>query len=25
VYAIGLTPDGKLLAGINRTGIYLLK
>jgi photosystem II stability/assembly factor-like uncharacterized protein len=25
VYAIGLSPDGKLLAGINRTGIYLLK
>jgi photosystem II stability/assembly factor-like uncharacterized protein len=25
VYAIGMTPDGKLLAGINRKGIYLLK
>ena len=25
VYALGMTPDGKLLAGINRTGIYLLK
>lgn len=25
VYAIGMTPDGKLLAGINRKGIFLLK
>jgi photosystem II stability/assembly factor-like uncharacterized protein len=25
VYAIGITPEGKLLAGINRKGIYLLK
>jgi photosystem II stability/assembly factor-like uncharacterized protein len=25
VYSIGMTPDGKLLAGINRKGIYLLK
>lgn len=25
VYAIGMAPDGKLLAGLNRTGIYLLK
>jgi len=25
VYSIGITPDGKLLAGLNRKGIYLLK
>lgn len=25
VYAIGVTPDGKLLAGLNRKGIYLLQ
>lgn len=25
IYALGTTPDGKLLAGINRKGIYLLK
>jgi photosystem II stability/assembly factor-like uncharacterized protein len=25
IYSIGLTPDGKLLAGVNRGGTYLLK
>jgi photosystem II stability/assembly factor-like uncharacterized protein len=25
VYALGITPEGKILAGMNRTGIYLLK
>lgn len=25
VYCIGITPDGKLLAGLNRKGIYLLQ
>jgi photosystem II stability/assembly factor-like uncharacterized protein len=25
IYSIGITPDGKLLVGLNRKGIYLLK
>jgi photosystem II stability/assembly factor-like uncharacterized protein len=25
IYSIGMTPDGKLLAGLNRKGVYLLK